>query len=68
MLIRVGIDLLMPAERLMFNVAVGGISDATFTWHVVLIRPSSRLVPIRVVVHATAFQLHAHKYTNQSIN
>jgi len=55
----------MPEKCLMLRVAVCCVSLATFTWYVVLVRPSCRLVPVSEVVYTTTFQLCTHRYINQ---
>ena len=55
-------DLLVPEYRLMLGVTVGDVSDAAFQRHVVVVRPSCRLEPVGVVVHAATFQLQAHTH------
>jgi len=49
-------DRLVPAFWLRQSVAVGHV-DTAFTWYIVVLRPSRRLEPVQVVVHATALQL-----------
>ena len=51
-------DLLVPEYRLRQHVTSGDIADTALAWYIVVLGPSRHLEPVRVVVHAAAFQLH----------